>query len=138
MTESTAKFEDLRNKTQGEFLSSVSSFSPHSFVHSDDLDAQTEQLRQQLATAIHLRPNQIANLRQSIARIQIVKNQKIKENLRELYRDQPHKPKDLRPKKTRAMRRELTNEEKSITLKKTQRRNFAFPQRNFTLKTTEN
>ena len=81
-------------------------------------------------TKIH----QIENLRKSIAHVHIVQNQMVKKNLREFYRDQPFKPKDLREKQTRAKRRQLTSDEKSIELKKIQRRKSNFPQRKFVLK----
>ena len=62
-------------------------------------------------------------IRKSIAHIHIVQNQTIKDNLRKFYHGEKYKPKDLRPKQTRAMRRLLTPKEQSITLKKTQRNN---------------
>ncbi|KAH9500330.1 60S ribosomal protein L35 [Bulinus truncatus] len=55
--------------------------------------------------------------RKSVARVLTVINQTQKENLRKFYRKKTHKPKDLRPKKTRAMRRALTPFE--LTLKTT-------------------
>merc|ERR1712141_786098 len=47
----------------------------------------------------------------SIARVNIVMHQKQKENLRKFYRGKKYKPLDLRPKKTRAIRRMLTPHE---------------------------
>lgn len=41
-------------------------------------------------------------------------NQNRKENLRKLYKNKKYVPKDLRPKKTRAMRRELTKHQKNL------------------------
>ena len=76
----------------------------------------------------------ISSVRKSIARVLIVRNQTTKQNLRKLYHGKKYKPKDLRPRYTRAIRRLMTPKEKSIKLKKTQRRQWAFPQRTFAVK----
>jgi len=47
-------------------------------------------------------------VRKSIARVLTVTNQKARQNLREYYKDKKYKPLDLRPKKTRAIRRRLS------------------------------
>jgi len=47
-------------------------------------------------------------VRKSIARVLTVTNQKARQNLREYYKDKKYRPLDLRPKKTRAIRRRLT------------------------------
>merc|ERR1711976_523542 len=70
----------------------------------------------------------------SIARVNIVMHQKQKENLRKLYRGKKYKPLDLRPKKTRAIRRALTPHEKSLKTAKELRKMRAFPQRKFAVK----
>merc|ERR1712105_129966 len=72
--------------------------------------------------------------RKSIAREYIVMHQKQKENLRKLYRSKKYKPLDLRPKKTRAMRKALTPHEKSLKTSKELRKMRAFPQRKFAVK----
>lgn len=76
----------------------------------------------------------IRNVRKSIARVLIVTNQTTKESLRAFYHGKKNKPKDLRKRKTRAIRRLLTPKEKSVQLKKLQRRQWAFPQRTFAVK----
>ena len=76
----------------------------------------------------------ISNVRKSIAHVLIVINQSRKENLRALYHGKKYKPKDLRARKTRAIRRLLTPKEKSVQLKKIQRRRWAFPQRTYAVK----
>ena len=75
--------------------------------------------------------SQIDSVRKSIARVHIVRNQTVKENLRGLYHGEKYKPKDLRSKETRAMRRELTDKEESVQLKKTLRKKCTFPKRTF-------
>ncbi|CAF1568723.1 unnamed protein product [Adineta ricciae] len=69
----------------------------------------------------------IRNVRKSIAHVLIVRNQTTKEELRKLYHGKKYKPKDLRRRKTRALRRLLSPKERAVQLKKTQRRQWAFP-----------
>jgi len=73
-------------------------------------------------------------VRKSIARILTVINQTQKENLRKFYQKRRHVPKDLRPKKTRAMRRALTKHELSIRSAKELKKRRAFPMRKFAVK----
>jgi hypothetical protein len=47
-------------------------------------------------------------VRKSIARVLTVTNQKARQNIREYYKNKKYLPLDLRPKKTRAIRRRLT------------------------------
>ena len=47
-------------------------------------------------------------VRKSIARVLTVTHQKQRQNLREFYKNKKYLPLDLRPKKTRAIRRRLT------------------------------
>ena len=49
--------------------------------------------------------SKIRVVRKSIARVYIVMHQKQKENLRKFYKGKKYKPVDLRPKKTRAIRK---------------------------------
>merc|ERR1719304_78483 len=60
-------------------------------------------------------------MRKSIARVHIVMAQKQKENLRKFYKDKKFKPLDLRPKKTRAIRKALTPHQKSLKTRKEER-----------------
>jgi large subunit ribosomal protein L35e len=76
----------------------------------------------------------IRNVRKSIAHVLIVMHQTTKANLRALYHGKKYKPKDLRQRKTRAIRRLQTPKEKSMQLKKHQRRQWAFPQRTYAVK----
>merc|ERR1719193_1305689 len=57
-------------------------------------------------------------MRKSIARVHIVMAQKQKDNLRKFYRNKKYKPLDLRPMKTRAMRKALTKHEQKDNLRK--------------------
>lgn len=73
-------------------------------------------------------------VRKAIARVYIVMHQKQKENLRKLYKNKKYKPLDLRPKKTRSMRRALSKHEAKIKTQKEIRKRSAFPPRKFALK----
>ncbi|VEN35263.1 unnamed protein product [Callosobruchus maculatus] len=61
-------------------------------------------------------------------------HQKQKENLRKLYKNKKYKPLDLRPKKTRAIRRALSSHEQRIKTVKEIRKRSAFPPRKYALK----
>lgn len=76
----------------------------------------------------------IKGVRKSIARVLTVHNQQQKEGLRKAAAGSKYLPKDLRAKKTRAMRRALTKDERS---KKTHRqccKEAAFPKVKYALK----
>lgn len=73
-------------------------------------------------------------VRKAIARVYIVMHQKQKENLRKLHKNKKYKPLDLRPKKTRAIRRALSKHEQRIKTPKEIRKRSAFPPRKFALK----
>lgn len=73
-------------------------------------------------------------VRKSIARVLTVINQTQKENLRKFYKGKKYKPLDLRPKKTRAMRRRLTKHEEKLKTKKQQRKERLYPLRKFAVK----
>ena len=53
--------------------------------------------------------SKIRVVRKSIARVYIVMHQKQKENLRKFYKGKKYKPLDLRPKKTRAIRKVINS-----------------------------
>ncbi|XP_077506685.1 large ribosomal subunit protein uL29-like [Amblyomma americanum] len=73
-------------------------------------------------------------VRKSIARVLTVIHQTQKANLRKFYRGKKYKPRDLRPKLTRAKRRELTPHEKRLHTRKLTRKLAAYPPRKFALK----
>lgn len=73
-------------------------------------------------------------VRKAIARVYIVIHQKTKENLRKFYKDKKYKPLDLRPKKTRAIRRALSKHELRLKTMKEIRKKSIFPPRKFALK----
>ncbi|KAJ8891550.1 hypothetical protein PR048_004078 [Dryococelus australis] len=78
--------------------------------------------------------SKIRVVRKAIARVYIVMHQKQKENLRKLFKNKKYKPLDLRPKKTRAIRRALTKHECRIKTAKEIRKRRAHPPRKFAVK----
>merc|ERR1712061_587804 len=78
--------------------------------------------------------SKIRIVRKSIARVYIVMHQKQKENLRKFYKNKKYIPLDLRPKKTRAIRKALTTHEASLKTRKEERTARRFPMRKFAVK----
>jgi len=118
------KTKDLRGKKKEELLKQL-----------DELKTELSQLRVAKVTGgAASKLSKIRDVRKAIARVLTVINQTQKENLRKFYKNKKFKPKDLRPKKTRAMRRALTAHELTIKSAKQLHRERAFPMRKFALK----
>ncbi|KAK2192312.1 hypothetical protein NP493_34g03010 [Ridgeia piscesae] len=108
----------------------------------DDLEKQLGELKTELSQlrvakvtgGVASKLSKIHIVRKSIARVLTVINQTQKENLRKFYRDKKYKPKDLRAKKTRAIRRALTKYELSLKTKKMQRKQRLYPMRKYAVK----
>jgi large subunit ribosomal protein L35e len=73
-------------------------------------------------------------VRKSIARVLTVLNSQRRSALREHYSGKKHKPLDLRPKKTRAIRRALTKEQANKKTLREMKRERAFPMRKYAVK----
>ncbi|XP_041492613.1 60S ribosomal protein L35-like [Microtus oregoni] len=71
--------------------------------------------------------SKIRVVHKSIAFVLTVINQTRKENLRKFYKGKKYKPLDLRPKKTRAVRRWFTQHEEKLKTKKQQRKEGLYP-----------
>jgi len=108
----------------------------------NDLSKQLAELKNEL---LNLRVQKIAGgsaakltkintVRKSIARVLTVMNQKQRQNLREFYKDKKYMPLDLRPKKTRAIRRRLTPHEKKQKTLKQRKKDIHFPLRKYAVK----
>merc|ERR1712112_64747 len=118
------KARDLRGKKKEELLKQL-----------DDLKNELSQLRVAKVTGgAASKLSKICVVRKSIARVLTVINQTQKENLRKFYKGKKYKPLDLRPKKTRAIRKALTPYEKGIKTAKTLHRMRSFPERKFAVK----
>lgn len=76
----------------------------------------------------------IKSVRKSIARILTVHNQQQKEGIRKAVAGAKYIPKDLRAKKTRAMRRALSKSERSKKTLKQKRMAAAFPKVKYAVK----
>lgn len=74
------------------------------------------------------------DLRKSIARVLTVINSNQRQQLRLFYAKKKYLPLDLRPKKTRAIRRRLTKHEATILTEKQKKRSMHFPQRKYAVK----
>ncbi|XP_051664058.1 60S ribosomal protein L35 [Manacus candei] len=118
------KARDLRGKKKEELLKQL-----------DDLKVELSQLRVAKVTGgAASKLSKIRVVRKSIARVLTVINQTQKENLRKFYKGKKYKPLDLRPKKTRAMRRRLNKHEENLKTKKQQRKERLYPARKYAIK----
>jgi large subunit ribosomal protein L35e len=75
-----------------------------------------------------------SEVRKSIARVSTVISQSYRDNLRILYKGKKYAPLDLRVKKTRAIRRQLTKFEKSKKTVKAVKKATHFPTRKYAVK----
>lgn len=108
----------------------------------DELVKQLDDLKQELAnlrvakvtggTASKLAKIRI--FRRDIAKILTVMSENQRANLRQFYKEKKFKPRDLRPKLTRAKRRELSTHEKKIKTRKQRRKETFYPLRKFAVK----
>ena len=108
----------------------------------EELVKQLDELKQELAnlrvakvtggTASKL--SKIRVFRKNIARVLTVMQQNQKENLRKLYRGKKYIPKDLRPQRTRAIRKSLTAAERRIKTPKQLRQMRKWPERIYAVK----
>merc|ERR1711948_221581 len=118
------KAKDLRGKKKDDLLKQL-----------DELKTELQSLRVAKVTGgAASKLAKIYTVRKSVARVLTVINQKQKENLRRFYRGKTHKPKDLRPKKTRAIRRQLTKHELSIKSRKQKRKDSMYGMRKYAVK----
>merc|ERR1711962_698657 len=78
--------------------------------------------------------SKIKLVRKSIARVLTVISQTQRENLRKFYRKKKYIPIDLRPKKTRAIRRQLTKHEAGLKTIKEQKKITHFSLRKYAVK----
>ncbi|ELW48284.1 60S ribosomal protein L35 [Tupaia chinensis] len=109
------KAQDLRGKKE-ELLK-----------HFEDLKVELSQPRVAKVTGRAVsKLSKICVVHKSIARVLTVINQSQKENLRKFYKGKKYKSLDLRPKKTRAMRRQLNKHEESLKTKKQQRKEWRY------------
>merc|ERR1712151_176747 len=98
----------------------------------DEMKAELAQLRvAKVSGGAASKLAKIKVVRKSIARILTVYNQKQKADARKEYKGKKYMPLDLRPKKTRAIRRALKVEQKLAKTVKEKTRSSNFPMRRF-------
>ncbi|KAL1764694.1 60S ribosomal protein L35 [Sigmodon hispidus] len=101
----------------------------------EDLKVELSQLRVSKVTGgTGYKLSKICVVRKSIARVLTVINQTQKKNLRKFYKGKKYKPLDLRSKKTRAMRRQLTKHEEKLKTKKQQPKERLYALRKYAVK----
>ncbi|CDO95576.1 unnamed protein product [Kluyveromyces dobzhanskii CBS 2104] len=105
----------------------------------DQLEQQLVELKKELSelkVQKLSRPSlpKIHTVRKNIARVLTVISQNQRQAVRELYKGKKYQPKDLRAKKTRALRRALTKFETSQITEKQRKKQIAFPQRKYAIK----
>ena len=115
------KAYELRTKNKSELLKQL-----------EELKNELAQLRVAKVTGgAASKLAKIGVVRKSIARVLTVYNQTQKSKLRDVYAGKKFVPKDLRQKKTRALRRALTSEEKGKKTLKQTKKDLNFPARKF-------
>lgn len=115
------KAYELRTKTKTDLLKQL-----------EELKSELAQLRVAKVTGgAASKLAKIKVVRKSIARVLTVYNQTQKSRLREAYAGDKFLPKDLRQKKTRAIRRALTPEEKAVVTSKALKKSQNFPPRKY-------
>ncbi|KAK1285954.1 60S ribosomal protein L35 [Acorus calamus] len=118
------KVHELRGRTKAELLSQLK-----------DLKAELALLR--VAKVTGGAPNKLSKIkvvRTSIAQVLTVISQKQKSALREVYKNKKFVPLDLRPKKTRAIRRRLTKHQLSLKTEREKKKEKYFPVRKYAIK----
>jgi large subunit ribosomal protein L35e len=118
------KTSDLRDKKRNDLLKQL-----------DDLKAELAGLRVAKVTGgAASKLVKIKVVRKSIARVLTVYNQTQRERSREFLKNRKYLPKDLRQKKTRAIRRRLTASEASSITTRAQKKASNFPNRRYAVK----
>lgn len=118
------KCHELRNKSKGDLLAQLQ-------------ELKTELAALRVAKVTGGAPNKLSKIkvvRLSIAQVLTVIRQNQLKNLREAYAGKKYLPLDLRPKKTRAIRRRLTASEAGAKTAKQAKKEAYFPMRKYAVK----
>merc|ERR1719188_835103 len=98
----------------------------------DDMKSELAQLRvAKVSGGAASKLGKIKVVRKNVARILTVYNMKQKAEARKQWKGKKYLPKDLRPKKTRAIRRAMTPEQKNAKTPRQKTRAQNFPMRKF-------
>ncbi|XP_042489282.1 60S ribosomal protein L35-like [Macadamia integrifolia] len=118
------KVHELRGKSKTDLLNQLK-----------DLKAELALLRVAKVTGgAANKLSKIKVVRVSIAQVLTVISQKQKAALREAYKKKKFLPLDLRPKKTRAIRRRLTKHQESLKTPREEKQQRYFPMRKYAIK----
>ncbi|BBN13691.1 large subunit ribosomal protein L35e [Marchantia polymorpha subsp. ruderalis] len=118
------KVHELRTKSKADLLNQLK-----------ELKAELALLR--VAKVTGGAPNKLSKIkvvRLSIAQVLTVISQTQKAHLREVYSKKRFLPLDLRPKKTRAIRKRLTKHQMSLKTEKQKKKEAYFPLRKYAVK----
>ncbi|KMT17561.1 hypothetical protein BVRB_2g037010 [Beta vulgaris subsp. vulgaris] len=121
---SRIKPHELRQKSKAELFNQLK-----------DLKAELALLR--VAKVTGGAPNKLSKIkvvRLGIAQVLTVISQTQKEKLREVYKKKKYLPLDLRPKKTRAIRRRLTKHQASLKTLREKKKEMYYPMRKYAIK----
>ena len=100
-----------------------------------DLKQELANLRvEQISSGSASKVSQIQTVRKSIARVMTVINQTQRDQLKLFYKNKKYVPLDLRPKKTRAIRRRLTKHESGLKTEKLRKKLIHFPMRKYAVR----
>lgn len=122
--DSTVKATELRTKTKADLEKQA-----------EDLRIELGQLRVAKVTGGPAsKLSKIREVRKSIARVLTVLTAQKREALKDHYAGKKYKPLDLRPKKTRAIRRRLTKEQANKKTLRQIKKAQAFPMRKYAVK----
>lgn len=124
MAREAVRTSELRTKTKVELVKEA-----------EDLRIELGQLRVAKVTGGPAsKLSKIREVRKSIARVLTVLTAQKREALKEHYAGKKYKPLDLRPKKTRAIRKRLTKDQLSKKTLRQVKREQAFPKRKFAVR----
>ncbi|KAJ2776307.1 60S ribosomal protein L35, L29 [Coemansia linderi] len=118
------KVANLREKSQAELTQTLDTYKRELM----DLKVQ------QVAGAAAAKSSKIRDVRRNVARVLTVLTQQARTEVRGQYAKKKYIPKDLRAKKTRALRRALTKNELSRKTLRQQKKEDNFPIREFAIK----
>ncbi|KAI9471338.1 60S ribosomal protein L35, L29 [Coemansia sp. RSA 989] len=118
------KIAELREKSQAELTQTLDQYKR------ELLDLKV----QQVAGAAAAKSSKIRDMRKNIARVLTAITQQTRDAARAEYAGKKHIPKELRVKKTRALRRALTKEELSRKTLRQRKKEAHFSRRQYAIK----
>ncbi|KAI8323751.1 hypothetical protein GQ54DRAFT_303149 [Martensiomyces pterosporus] len=118
------KVAELREKSKAELVQTLDQYKR------ELLDIKV----QQVAGAASAKGTKVREVRKNVARVLTVITQQARAEVRAQYAGKKHLPKDLRAKKTRALRRALSKEDLARKTLRQQKKATHFPRRQYAVK----